>query len=197
MNDIECRVIMTLEGERTLADIVHFLHSQQVHAPTNHCVSLYCMFTCITVYHCVLYHYAPTNRCVSLHCMWLFTCDCAVDSIVVLVSRCNANVKLQKEKPLDSFLFYQTKVSLINIKLLNSMLPWPSCHTCWIFVDAIDQLQISLIKRVWLWTMETGSNVLIDNPPIKTLDSSTRSALSTISGSTIFCQTRANKGKDF
>ena len=166
MNDIECRVIMTLEGERTLADIVHFLHSQQVHEPTNHCVSLYCMFTCITVYHCVLYHYAPTNRCVSLHCMWLFTCDCAVDSIIVLVSRCNENVKLQKERPLDSFLFYLTKVSLINIKLLNSMLPWPSCHTCWIFVDAIDQLQISLIKRVWLWTMETGSNALIDNPPI-------------------------------
>ena len=130
MNDIECRVIMTLEGERTLADIVHFLHSQQVHEPTNHCVSLYCMFTCITVYHCVLYHYAPTNRCVSLHCMWLFTCDCAVDSIIVLVSKCNANMKLQKEKPLDSFLFYQTKVSLINIKLLNSVLPWPSCHTC-------------------------------------------------------------------
>ena len=34
----------------------------------------------------------------------------------------------------------------------------------YLFVDAIDQLQISLIKRVWLWTMETGSNVLIDNP---------------------------------
>ena len=36
----------------------------------------------------------------------------------------------------------------------------------YLFVDAIDQLQISLIKRVWLWTMETGSNALIDNPPI-------------------------------
>ena len=50
-----------------------------------------------------------------MHCMLLFTCDCAVDSIVVLVSRCNANVKLQKEKPLDSILLFQTKVSLINI----------------------------------------------------------------------------------
>ena len=72
MNDIECRVIMTLEGERTLADIVHFLHSQQVHAPTNRCVSLYCMFTCITVYHCVLYHYTPPIT--VYHCT---TCDCS------------------------------------------------------------------------------------------------------------------------
>ena len=31
MNDIECHVIMTLERERTVADIVHFLGSQQVH----------------------------------------------------------------------------------------------------------------------------------------------------------------------
>ena len=52
MNDIECRVIMTLEGERTLADIVHFLHSQQVTC-TNQPL-------CITVLHVHMYH------CVSL-----------------------------------------------------------------------------------------------------------------------------------
>ena len=83
MNDIECRVIMTLEGERTLADIVHFLHSQQVtmHQPTTvyHCTACSHVSLCITVY-CITMR-QPTA---VYHCT---ACDCSHVTVQLIVSQ--------------------------------------------------------------------------------------------------------------